>query len=188
MQVAFVAENVAVLVRHWYEIGMEDEEHGARVEIRRVTRPDHIGSESAAQPITCDLPLWRADIFDALDGPPGNLDRAHFHPAFDGVEPVARHWDEALRRDWRTWLTAQLTDLCATLADAAVQPDPVQDAMAIAARVPLIVDVAASMLGAHCDAQARCMAATVDTQHAVRLMLDQFRKPGAADPRLTTAS
>lgn len=187
MQVAFVAENVAVLVRHWYEIGTEDNEHGTRVEIRRVSRPDHIGSESAAQPITLDLPLWRADIFDALDEPPGNLARAHFHPTFEGVEPVDRHWDHALRSDWRDWLTGQLSDLSTLLADAPVQPDPVADGMAIAARIPVILEVAASMLGALCDAQERCLAATVDTQHAVRLMLDQFRTPGAADPRLTTA-
>jgi hypothetical protein len=187
MQVAFVAENVAVLVRHWYEIGTEDDEHGTRVEIRRVTRPEHIGTESAAQPITLDLPLWRADIFDALDEPPGNLARAHFHPTFDGVEPIARHWDETLRSDWRSWLTAQLSDLSTTLADAPVVPDSIQDGAAIAAHLPVIVELAASMLGAQCDAQARCLAATVDTRHALRLMLDQFREPGATDPRLTAA-
>lgn len=184
MQVTFVADSVAVLIRHWYEIGEVDDEHGTRVEIRRVTRSTHIGTESAAQPVTLDLPLWRADIFDALDQPPGNLARAHFHPTFDGVEPVDRHWDAELTQDWRTWLTERLSALPATLADAPVQPDPARDCTPVAARIPLILEVAATMLGAHCDAQAQCLAATVDTQDAIRMMLDQFRAAGAVDPRL----
>ena len=69
MQVAFVAHSVAVIVRHWYEIGEADDEHGTRVEIRQVTRPAHIGTESAAQPITLDRPLWRAVVLSGAMDP-----------------------------------------------------------------------------------------------------------------------
>ncbi len=183
MQIVFVADSVAVVVRHWYEIGPDDNEHGARIEIRRVSRPTHVGSESAAQPLTLDFPLWRADIFDALDQPPGNLARAHFHPAFHGVEPVARHWDQELAHDWRSWLARQLADLPAVLASAPLTIHPGRDGAKIAARIPMILDAAATMLGEGCDGGAQCLAATTDTQGAVRLMLDQFRRPGALDPR-----
>jgi len=79
LQFCFLLDNVAILVRHWYEIGPDDEEHGTRIELRSIARPAHIGSESAAQPVTLDMPLWRADIFDLIGEPPGNLSRAHYH-------------------------------------------------------------------------------------------------------------
>src|SRR5262249_19507546 len=58
MQFTFLLDNVAVLVRHWYEVGPSDEEHGTRVEVRTIARPAHVGTESAAQPMTLDRPLW----------------------------------------------------------------------------------------------------------------------------------
>ena len=87
---------------------MSDEEHGTRVELRTIGRPAHIGTESAAQPVTLDRPLWRADIFDLIGEPKGNLARAHFHPRFDGREPSDRRWDPLLREDWAGWLTGQI--------------------------------------------------------------------------------
>jgi hypothetical protein len=43
----------AVIVRHWFEIGLRDcsLEHGARVELRELAPQAHRGSESAAQVI-----------------------------------------------------------------------------------------------------------------------------------------
>jgi hypothetical protein len=65
----------AVVVRHWFEIDLDDAsmEHGARVELRLLAARPHRGSESAAQLITVDRPLWRADLFDRLGDLPGSF-------------------------------------------------------------------------------------------------------------------
>lgn len=76
------------------------------------------GSESAAQRVVIDEPLFRADLFDQLDGPAGNLRAAHFHAGFDGVEPRDRQWPDRIREDPTGWLTDQLGDLRALLAQA----------------------------------------------------------------------
>src|SRR5215468_9233667 len=185
MQFTFLLDNIAVLVRHWYEVGPSDEEHGTRVEVRTIARPAHIGTESAAQPITLDRPLWRADIFDLIGEPKGNLARAHFHPTFEGVEPSSRHWDPLLRDDWAGWLTDQLAALPAVL-DVAGAPELTTDdeLTAMSAQLNQILAAASSLLGAHCDAGRRCLALTRDTQTAVAMMLNRFRPPGSSDPRL----
>jgi hypothetical protein len=110
MHQAFVFEKVAVVVGPWWEPG-EPPERGARVELRFRPEEPNRGSESAAQRIVIDEPLFRADLFDQLGEPPGNLRAAHFHPGFDGVEPRPRQWPEAIKQDPTGWLTAQLGDL-----------------------------------------------------------------------------
>ncbi len=117
MHYAFMFENVAVVVGPWWEPA-DPPERGARVELRVLPDEPHRGSESAAQRIVIDQPLFRADLFDQLDGPPGNLRAAHFHPGFDGVEPRDRHWPDGIREDPTGWLSAQLGDLPALLAQA----------------------------------------------------------------------
>jgi len=54
----------AVIIRHWFEIDLDDAsmEHGVRIELRELAARPHRGSESAAQVITADRPLWRADL------------------------------------------------------------------------------------------------------------------------------
>jgi len=96
----------AVVVRHWFEIDLEDAsmEHGARIELRELAAQPHRGSESAAQLITLDRPLWRADLFDRLDGRPGNFGAAHYHPEFSGNEPCPRVWDPELTAAPWSWL------------------------------------------------------------------------------------
>jgi hypothetical protein len=74
------------------------------------------------------------------------------------------------------------------LASAPLAIHPDRDGAQIAARIPMILDAAAAMLGEGCDGGAQCLAATTDTQRAIRLMLDQFRRPGAVDPRLTATA
>jgi len=96
MQQAFVFEKVAVLVGPWHE-PMEPPERGARVEVRLLADEPRRGSRSAAQRLVIDRPVFRADLFDQVDAPPGNLWSAHFHPRFHGVEPCDRQWrDEIL--------------------------------------------------------------------------------------------
>lgn len=81
----------AVIMRHWFEIDLDDTsmEHGARIELRELAQHAHRGSESAAQLITADRPLWRADLFDRLADKPGSYGVAHFHPRFADNEPCS---------------------------------------------------------------------------------------------------
>ena len=64
MQHILTLSGVAVAVRHWFEIDLGDAsmEHGARIELRELVGHPRRGSESAAQLITLDRPLWRADL------------------------------------------------------------------------------------------------------------------------------
>jgi hypothetical protein len=115
----FVFEKVAVVVGPWWEPG-DPPERGARVEVRLRAEEPHRGSESAAQRIVVDQPVFRADLFDTVDAPPGNLRAAHFHAGFDGVEPRDREWPLELRADPARWLAAELSDLSRILARAGV--------------------------------------------------------------------
>lgn len=110
MKHAFVFERIAVLVFPWHEPGFRPE-RGARVEVRILDEEPRRGSPSAAQRVVIDQPLFRADLFDEVDGPPGNLRAAHFHPHFDGVEPCERTWPGGIRDDPTGWLATQLSDL-----------------------------------------------------------------------------
>jgi hypothetical protein len=119
---AFVFEKVAVLVFPWRE-PMDPPERGARVEVRLLADEPRRGSRFAAQRIVIDQPVFRADLFDQVDHPPGNLRSAHFHPTFDGVEPCDRQWPEAIKRDATGWLAAELGDLPRLLERAGVDTD-----------------------------------------------------------------
>ena len=72
-----------------------------------------------------DQPVFRADLFDLVDEPPGNLASAHFHDSFDGVEPNDRLWPDGIKRDPTGWLAGELGDLGRLLARAGVEvPEP----------------------------------------------------------------
>ena len=112
----------ALVVRHWFEINLDDAsmEHGARIELRELASGGHRGSESAAQLIAADRPFWRADLFDRMQDEPGTFGAAHYHPEFAGNEPSGRVWDPALTADpWR-WLFDQVIS-----AGAAAERHPV---------------------------------------------------------------
>ena len=105
--------------RVWWrggEIDLADAsmEHGVRIELRELAAHPRRGSESAAQLVAVDRPLWRADLFDRLTDAPGTFGVAHYHPQFLGHEPCPRVWDAKLTADPWSWLGdqfAQLTDL-----------------------------------------------------------------------------
>lgn len=181
---AFVFNEMGILVRHWFEIDLQDShmEHGARIELRLTVPRPHRGSESAAQHIQLDQPVWRADLFDRLDGSPGQFDAAHVHPYFSGVEPCQRHWVEAIKADpWR-WLEQQLSDLPAVLAGAGVQlRDPVTEADDVHAHASEIVTAATRRAPTECRSARQCHAWTSDVDHAVQLMLDTLQRPDLLD-------
>jgi hypothetical protein len=147
MHQLFVFDRVAVVVGPWWEPG-EPPERGARVELRLRADEPHRGSESAAQRIVVDEPLFRADLFDTLDRAPGNLRAAHFHRGFDGVEPMDREWPPELRADPTGWLAGELDDLAALLTRSGVDlsdtPWLSGDAAALREAIPAILAAVAS--------------------------------------------
>ena len=127
MQHILALSRSAVIIRHWFEINLDDAsmEHGARIEIRELAGHPHRGSESAAQLITADHPLWRADLFDRLGSDPGSFAAAHYHPRFTGDdEPCARVWDPVLTAAPWDWLADQIASLGAAPSRAGWSLDP----------------------------------------------------------------
>jgi hypothetical protein len=181
---AFVYTEVAVLVRHWFEINLTDShtEHGARVELRLLTPQPRRGTESAAQKIVADQPVWRADLFDLVAGAPGGFEAAHFHPRFNGVEPCKRHWaDEVKKAPWE-WLHRQLSDIPGIAATAGVRlSDPAGTGEQVRADADVIVAAARGRAGAECRSAQQCFAWTQDTAEAVRIMLDSLARPDLLD-------
>jgi len=139
---AFVFDRVAVLVGPWHEPA-EPPERGARVEVRLLADEPRRGSPSAAQRVVVDQPVFRADLFDQVDGDPGNLRSAHFHPRFDGVEPCSRHWPDEMKHDPTGWLERQLGDLRLLLerggVDLHVDAGVDEDAAALRTALPAVV-------------------------------------------------
>ncbi|MGH3158481.1 MAG: hypothetical protein ACRDNF_18175, partial [Streptosporangiaceae bacterium] len=93
MLYAFGFERYGVVVSDIYFIdpnpmkGQESPERGVRLELRVLEREKLKGSIYSAQPIGVDQPIWRVDLLESADGPPGSFDRTHHHPAFRGWEP-----------------------------------------------------------------------------------------------------
>ena len=142
MRQAFVFESVAVLVGGWHE-PIDPPERGARVEVRLLVNEPHRGSYAAAQRVVIDHPVFRADLFDLADGVPGNLESAHFHANFDGVEPNDRIWPEEIKQDPTGWLAGELGDLGQLLTRAGIdsvdEPTVERDAAALREATPVIV-------------------------------------------------
>jgi hypothetical protein len=172
----------AVMIRHWFEIDLDDAsmEHGARIEIRELVRHPHRGSESASQLTTVDRPLWRADLFDRLADPPGSFSAAHFHPRFTGNEPSARFWDAALSADPWTWLGDQITSLGAAAGGQGWPIDP-GDAAELPGLASVVVATARQLGPAECHSAAECFHLTRDVQSAVQLMIATLRAPEHLD-------
>jgi hypothetical protein len=134
MLYAFGFERVSVLVSDLYFIdprpleGQESAERGVRLEIRMLERGELKGSIYSAQPIGIGQPAWRADLLESVDSPPGSLDRAHHHPAFDGWEPGHRVFDEVLSADPVRWVGEQLADLEGLLRRSGIDGDEPSEA------------------------------------------------------------
>jgi hypothetical protein len=177
----------AVITRHWFEIDLDDAsmEHGARIELRELVPQPHRGSESAAQIITADRPLWRADLFDRLTDAPGSYGVAHYHPSFSGNEPSPRAWDPGLTADpWR-WLADQITNLGAGPGGKAWPLDPA-DAEELSGLTAVVVGLAQQFAPDRCRSAAECHALTRDVQDAVQLMIEYLRRPDLLDTAWVT--
>jgi len=181
---AFVFDEVAVLVRHWFEIDLADShtEHGARIELRLLAEQPHRGTESASQRYVIDQPAWRADLFDRLDAPVGGFDAAHFHPRFAGVEPSERHWADPVRDEPWVWLGEQLSNV-ERLVEAAglTLRRPGMDNVQVRVAAPQIVAAAQRLAPAECRSARQCYALTRDAGASVDLMLDSLARPELLD-------
>jgi hypothetical protein len=176
----------AIVIRHWFEIDLDDAsmEHGSRIEIRELVRHPHRGSESASQLTTVDRPLWRADLFDRLADPPGSFSVAHYHPRFTGNEPSGRHWDAALSADPWTWLKDQIASL-GTAAGGADWPLDPADAADLPAQAGVVVATAQQFGPQRCRSAEQCFGLTRDVAGAVRLMITTLRAPERLDREWT---
>jgi len=151
---AFGFERIGVVVGDLYFVdpnpgpGQEGAEHGVRVELRMLHQGELKGSIYSARPIEVGQPVWRADLLEAVDGPPGSLNRAHHHPACTGWEPGVRVFDKSLSADPVGWVGEQLSDLDALLERAGVADGEAlrADGASIRACVPDITAVVRSLL------------------------------------------
>jgi hypothetical protein len=172
----------AVIVRHWFEIDLGDAsmEHGVRIELRELAAQPHRGSESAAQLITADRPLWRADLFDRLTDAPGTFRAAHFHPGFSGNEPGPRNWDpELTAHPWR-WLHDQIAGRGEGPGRKAWPLEPA-DAAELRGLADAIVALARDLGPERCRSAAECFALTRDVRESVQLMIEYLSRPDLLD-------
>lgn len=185
MQHILTLSRSAVVIRHWFEIDLEDAsmEHGARVELRELPGQPHRGSESAAQVITADRPLWRADLFDRLTDEPGTFGVAHYHPQFEGSEPCDRVWSAELTADPWAWLHEQVAS--AGAAGGAAWPIDAEDAAELAGLAATVAEVAQRFGPARCTSTAQCFALTRDAIGSVRLMMEYLSRPELLDQNRT---
>jgi hypothetical protein len=180
----FMFNELGVVVRHWYEVVGDDEEHGTRVELRRRIPVAHRGTESAAQLLQLDELLWRADLFDLIGPAPGNMLRAHHHAHCLDNEPEDREWDDLLSSDPFGWTERRLGGLEQLLAEIGVTVDDLEgEAADLRRALPSIMEVARANAGAECRSPQSCRDATRDTREIVAMMTMMFRGD-TVDPRL----
>ncbi|HEX4064251.1 MAG TPA: hypothetical protein VHY58_24840 [Streptosporangiaceae bacterium] len=182
MQQIIALSGCAVIARHWFEINLDNAsmEHGARIELRELAPQEHRGSESAAQIVTADRPLWRADLFDRLTDPPGSYGVAHFHPGFSGSEPSTRAWDPALSASPWDWLHDQVASVGAASGHGAWPLDP-EDASELSGLAGPVVTAARQFAPEGCGSATECFKLTRDVRESVQLMLRYLRRPDLLD-------
>jgi hypothetical protein len=177
---------VAVVVRHWFEIDLDDAsmEHGARIELRELAAHPRRGSESAAQVITLDRPLWRADLFDRLTDEPGTFGVAHYHPEFSGNEPCPRVWDPELTAGPWQWLRDQFARPGTAQPNGPWELDPA-DAAELSGLADDVVALARQVSPERCHSAAECFRLTRDARESVQLMIGTVRQRDRLDAEWT---
>jgi hypothetical protein len=154
MLYAFGFERVGVVVGDLYFVNprplvdQDGPERGVRLELRVLERGALRGDIYSAQPIAVDRPLWRVDLLESVDSPPGSLDRAHHHPRFQDWNPGERHFVPELSAAPLDWLATELSDLDAVLARAGAPAGTAGpgDAAALRLAVPEILDAVRRLL------------------------------------------
>ncbi len=87
----FGFERVGVVMGDLYFVdpdplpGQEGAERGVRLEVRLVEPGELKGSIYSARPIMVDRPVWRADLLEAVAGPPRQLGPCAPSPGLPGV-------------------------------------------------------------------------------------------------------
>lgn len=128
--------------------GQEGPEHGVRLEVRMLEPGELTGSIYSSRPITVAEPVWRADLLESVDGPPGSFNRTHHHPHLKGWEPGHRVFERGLSADPVGWVAAKLADLEGLLAQAGIEMDDTlaADAAKLRGAVPEVQRAVSSML------------------------------------------
>jgi hypothetical protein len=154
MLYAFGLGRVGVLVSDLFIVlpnpapGHEGAEHGVRVEVRLMEGGELPAGSPAARPITVGAPVWRGDLLETVDGPPGSFNRAHHHPVFRDWTPGPRVFDESLKADPVRFVSQQLADLEGLLQRAGLADDQeaAADAQSLRACVPEIIETVERLL------------------------------------------
>jgi hypothetical protein len=175
----FAFNELAIVVRHWFEVGPQDEEHGARLEVRRLRQHPHRGSESAPQIVEVDEIVWRADLFESLNDEPGSWSRAHHHLEFEGIEPPGRDWDEGLTADPIGWTRRKLEDVAAFTQ----LEDPEGEAEDVRRALPAIMAAVEAYQPTRCRSPEQCRTLTRDTREIVAMQARLYRDGDPRDPR-----
>jgi len=128
--------------------GQEGPERGVRLEVRMLEPGELTGSIYSARPISVAEPIWRVDLLESADGPPGSLNRAHHHPNMRNWEPGRRVYDQDLTSDPVGFVATMLSDLESLLARAGIDVDDTlaADARALRKAVPEVQRAVSSML------------------------------------------
>lgn len=154
MLYVFGFERVGVVAGDLYfvdpnpERSQQGAEHGVRLEVRLMERGPLQGSVYSAQPISIGRAVWRADLLETVDGPPGSFDRTHYHPGLQDWEPGPRVFDRDMSAHPLEWVAGRLSDLKSLLAESGVSPDPADagDAEELRQRAPEITDAVGRLL------------------------------------------
>lgn len=128
--------------------GQESPERGVRVEVRLLEQGTAEGTIYTARPIAIDRPVWRADLLESVDTPPGSFDRTHHHPHFKGWEPGEREFDATLSSDPLPWVGDALSDLERLLTASSMSLADVgaDDPRLLKEAVPEILEVTSRLL------------------------------------------
>jgi hypothetical protein len=127
---------------HFDELAEPDQlgaERGVRLEIRALERQELLGSVYSAQPIRIAEPIWRVDLLETVDGPPGSFDRTHHHPRFKEWEPGDRIFDRQLSGEPVAWVGERLTNVGEVLSEAGVDDVSPAEMADVQAAVPEIL-------------------------------------------------
>jgi hypothetical protein len=128
--------------------GQEGPERGVRLEVRMLAPGELTGSIYSSRPITVAEPVWRVDLLESADGPPGSLNRAHHHPKMSDWEPHRRVFDRELSSNPVGWIGGKLADLEGLLAGAGIEVDTelAADADRLRSSVPEVQRAVGAML------------------------------------------